>query len=196
MPFLTLLAIAVALAMDAFAVSLSTGVCLRQVRPAQVLRMATAFGLFQAFMPMAGWLLGLTVRVYIESFDHWLAFALLALVGGRMVWEGLAGGNDAEACQEPRDNTRGARLVLLAVATSIDALAVGLSFAMLGEPIWLAALVIGAVCFVLTALGLRLGCLAGRVAAISRYAEVLGGAVLVLIGLRILIEHNALLFLS
>ena len=191
MPFLTLFAIAVALAMDALAVSLSTGVCLRQVRPAQMLRMATAFGLFQALMPVAGWLLGLTFRVYIESVDHWMAFGLLALVGGKMIWEGVSGGADDAACA-PRDNTQGLRLLVLAVATSIDALAVGLSFAVLNEPIWLASLVIGAVCFVITALGVKLGCLAGRIAVISRYAEVLGGSVLVFIGFSILFEHQAL----
>ena len=195
MPFSTLFAIALALAMDAFAVSLSTGICLRQARSAQVLRMATAFGLFQALMPIAGWLLGLTVRAYIESFDHWVAFGLLALVGGKMIWEGLAGGEDDPTC-EPKDNTQGLRLLVLALATSIDALAVGLSFAVLNEPIWLASLVIGAVCFVITALGVKLGCLAGRIAVVSRYAEVLGGAVLVFIGLRILSEHQALIFLS
>jgi len=191
MPFLTLFAIAVALAMDALAVSLSTGVCLRQVRPAQMLRMATAFGLFQALMPVAGWLLGLTFRVYIESVDHWMAFGLLALVGGKMIWEGVSGGEDDATCA-PKDNTQGLRLLVLAVATSIDALAVGLSFAVLNEPIWLASLVIGAVCFVITALGVKLGCLAGRIAVISRYAEVLGGSVLVFIGFSILFEHQAL----
>jgi putative Mn2+ efflux pump MntP len=195
MPFLTLFAIALALAMDAFAVSLSTGICLRQVRAAQVLRMAAAFGLFQALMPVIGWLLGLSVRAHIESFDHWVAFGLLALVGGKMIWEGLSGGGNEAAC-EPRDNTRGLRLLVLAVATSIDALAVGLSFAVLNEPIWLASFVIGAVCFALTALGVKLGCLAGRVAVVSRYAEVLGGSVLLFIGFRILVEHQALPFFS
>jgi putative Mn2+ efflux pump MntP len=195
MPVLTLLAIALALAMDAFAVSLSTGICQCRIRPVQVLRMAAAFGLFQFLMPLAGWLLGLTFRAYIESFDHWVAFGLLALVGGKMIWEGLAGGGDAEVC-EPKDNTQGLRLLLLAVATSIDALAVGLSFAVLNEPILHASLVIGAVCFVLTVVGLKLGCLVGRVAVISRYAEVLGGVVLVFIGLRILAEHQALPYFS
>ena len=193
MPFLTLLAIAVALAMDAFAVALATGICLGRARAAQMLRMALAFGLFQALMPVLGWLLGLTVRQHIEAYDHWTAFALLALVGGKMIWEGATGGDDAPGC-EPVDRTRGWPLLVLAVATSIDALAVGLSFAVLGESIWLPALVIGVVCFALTALGVKIGCLAGRVSAISRYAEVLGGLVLVGIGLKILSEHQALPF--
>lgn len=193
MPFMTLFAIAVALAMDAFAVALATGICLGRVRAAQTLRMALAFGLFQGLMPVAGWLLGLTVRERIEAYDHWTAFALLALVGGKMIWEGLSGNADDPGC-EPKDPTRGGQLLLLAVATSIDALAVGLSFAVLGEPIALPALVIGSVCFALTALGVKIGCLARRVSALSRYAELLGGLVLIGIGLNILMEHRALPF--
>lgn len=193
MPFVTLFAIAVALAMDAFAVALATGICLGRARPVQTLRMAAAFGLFQGLMPVAGWVLGLTVRQYIETYDHWTAFAMLALVGGKMLWEGLSGNADDPGC-EPKDPTRGGQLLLLAVATSIDALAVGLSFAVLGEPIALPALVIGAVCFALTALGVKIGCLARRVSAISRYAELLGGLVLIGIGLKILAEHQALPF--
>lgn len=193
MPVATLLAIAVALAMDAFAVALATGICLGRARPGQMLRMAGAFGLFQALMPALGWLLGFSVRERIEAFDHWLAFALLAFVGGKMIWEGLTHASDDPGC-EPVDRTRGWPLLVLAVATSIDALAVGLSFAMLGQGILVSALVIGAVCFVITALGMRIGCMARRVAAIGRYAELLGGAVLLGIGLRILMEHGALAF--
>ncbi len=193
MPFVTLFAIAVALAMDAFAVALATGICLGRARTAQTLRMAAAFGLFQAAMPVLGWLLGLTVREHIEAYDHWTAFALLALVGGKMIWEALAGGEDDAACR-PKDPTQGLQLLVLALATSIDALAVGLSFAVLGQNIWLPALVIGVVCFALTALGVRIGCLVGRAAAISRYAELVGGVVLVGIGLKILAEHRALPF--
>jgi putative Mn2+ efflux pump MntP len=193
MPFVTLFAIAVALAMDAFAVALATGICLGRMRPVQTLRMAAAFGLFQALMPVAGWLLGLTVREYIETYDHWTAFAMLALVGGKMLWEGVSGEGDDPGC-EPKDPTKGGQLLLLAVATSIDALAVGLSFAVLGEPIALPALVIGVVCFALTALGVKIGCLARRVSVLSRYAELLGGLVLLGIGLKILAEHQALPF--
>ncbi|MFZ5428533.1 MAG: manganese efflux pump MntP family protein [Thermodesulfobacteriota bacterium] len=195
MPFLTLFAIAVALAMDAFAVSLATGICLRQARAAQTLRMAAAFGFFQALMPVLGWLLGLSFRAHIESFDHWAAFGLLALVGGKMIFEGLKGEDAGEECP-PKDPTRGMQLLVLAVATSIDALAVGLSFAVLNEPIWFPALVIGAVCFAITAAGVRIGCMVGHVSVISRYAEILGGVTLVGIGAKILHEHQALPFLS
>lgn len=191
MPFLTLLAIAVALAMDAFAVALATGICLRQAKAAQTLRMAGAFGLFQALMPIAGWLLGLSVREHIESYDHWIAFALLAFVGGKMIWESFASKDDDEACA-PKDPTQGMQLLILAVATSIDALAVGLSFAVLGEAIWAPALVIGVVCFLITALGMKIGCMAGHVSAVSRYAEILGGVTLIGIGLKILLDHQAL----
>jgi len=191
MPFLTLLAIAVALAMDAFAVALATGICLRQAKAAQTLRMAGAFGLFQALMPIAGWLLGLSVREHIEAYDHWIAFVLLAFVGGKMIWESFASKDEDDACV-PKDPTQGTQLLILAVATSIDALAVGLSFAVLGEAIWLPALVIGVVCFLITALGVKIGCMAGHVSAVSRYAELLGGATLIGIGLKILLDHQAL----
>ena len=184
MPFLTLLTIAVALAMDAFAVSLATGICLRPPKASQTLRMAGAFGLFQAAMPVAGWVLGLTVRSYMEAYANWAAFGLLALIGGKMIWEGVKGSED-ENC-DPKDPTTGFRLLMLAVATSIDALAVGLSFSVLGEPIWVPALVIGVVCFLITVLGMRIGCMARRVSMVSRYAEVLGGVTLVLIGCNIL----------
>jgi len=184
MPFPELLAIAVALAMDAFAVALATGICLHQARAAQLLRMALAFGLFQAVMPVAGWLLGLTVRSVIQGYAGWTAFALLAFVGGKMIWEGARGGDGDESCPR-KDPTQGVQLLLLAVATSIDAMAVGLSFSVLGQPVWFPALVIGVVCFLITALGVKIGCLARRVEALGRWAEVLGGLTLLGIGLKI-----------
>ncbi|GFK94635.1 putative manganese efflux pump MntP [Fundidesulfovibrio magnetotacticus] len=184
MPFATLFAIAVALAMDAFAVALATGICLRQAQAAQLLRMAFAFGLFQALMPVAGWVLGLAVRDFIHAYAGWTAFALLAFVGGKMIWEGVKGGEEDDSCP-PKDPTRGMQLFVLAVATSIDAMAVGLSFSVLGQSVWFPAVVIGVVCFVITALGVKIGCMAGRVAALSRWAEVLGGVTLLGIGLKI-----------
>jgi len=188
MPFPTLLSIAVALAMDAFAVALASGICLGAPTKKQILRMALAFGLFQAVMPVAGWALGLTVRDFVESFGHWLAFALLALVGVKMLWEGSRG-NRADSRCAAKDPTRGRRLLVLAVATSIDALAVGLSFS-LEYPetaIWFPAVVIGLVCFAFTAVGVWAGRMAGRVAALSRYAELLGGATLISIAFKTLL---------
>ncbi len=192
MTLLSLLAIAVALAMDAFAVAVAAGLTLDRVTPRRTFRLAFHFGLFQALMPVLGWAAGLTVRSMIESWDHWLAFVLLAFVGGRMLWEAVRGGDGQ---REPRDPTRGWTLVVLSVATSIDALAVGLSLAVLGESIWVAALVIGLVALGFTAGGLHLGRLVGGLERLARFANVLGGLVLIAIGLRILWDHGALAWL-
>jgi len=195
MPFVTLLTIALALAMDAFAVSLATGICLRQAGAGQLLRMAGAFGFFQAMMPVLGWLLGLSVRSHIEAYHPWVAFGLLSLVGGKMIYEGIRG-EDTQAHCESKDPTKGIQLLFLSLATSIDALAVGLSFSVLGEPIWFPALVIGVVCFVMTAAGVKIGCMARHVSSVSRYAEILGGVTLIGIGVNILLEHDLLTLLS
>jgi putative Mn2+ efflux pump MntP len=186
---LALLAVAVALAMDAFAVSVATGLALPRVTLRHSFRLAFHFGLFQALMPILGWLGGLTVRAWIESFDHWVAFGLLAFVGGRMLWEALQGEDGEEKRQDP---TRGWSLVLLSIATSIDALAVGLSLSVLGVSIWFPALVIGLVALAFTAAGLHLGRLVGRVRTLSQVSNALGGLVLIGIGLRILWEHGVL----
>jgi putative Mn2+ efflux pump MntP len=189
MPFPTLFAIAVALAMDAFAVSLAAGICLRTPGTARVLRLATAFGGFQALMPVAGWALGLAVRARIEAYDHWIALGLLSLVGAKMILEGAKNRAGRGEARESRDPTRTGHLLVLALATSIDAMIVGFSFSVLNQPIWFASLVIGAVCFAITAIGVRLGCLAGRVELVSRYAEFLGGLTLIAIGVMIFVEH-------
>jgi putative Mn2+ efflux pump MntP len=180
-----ILAIALALALDALAVALATGLR-RRCSPLQALRMALAFGGFQFFMPVLGWSLGASVRGYIERFDHWAAFALLAFAGGKML---LESGGEGE---EPRsDPTRGAALALLALATSLDALAVGVSLAMLKTAIWYPAAIIGLVCFALTFLGQRLGGLVpGLNPAWGRGAGALGGLALLGIGFKILFEHG------
>ncbi|MDL2216305.1 manganese efflux pump MntP family protein [Desulfovibrio sp. OttesenSCG-928-M14] len=192
MNILTLLAIAAALAMDAFAVALATGLRLGCVSAGQVLRMAGLFGLFQAAMPLLGWLLGTGAQRFIEAYDHWLAFALLVFVGGRMIREAWQTRHDGEDCQSP-DPTRGSALWLLALATSIDALAVGLSLALLGTGIVFPALVIGLVCFCLTALGMHLGCLACSLPGLGKLgakANALGGLALLCVGVKILHEHG------
>lgn len=196
MPFYELFMLALALAMDAFAVSVGTGCALRQASPGQYLRMAGAFGFFQFFMPVVGWYLGLTVQGLIESWDHWVAFFLLAWIGGSMIRESFTPvEEDENGCPlHVADPSRGKQLLILAVATSIDALAVGLSFSLLREPVWGPAVLIGVVCAVLTALGLYLGQHLSRAAIFGRRAELLGGLVLVLIGVRILYEHGALTF--
>lgn len=182
-----LITIAIALAMDAFAVAIATGVALKAVSPRQTFRLAWHFGLFQALMPILGWFLGSTVRSYIEAYDHWIAFALLGYIGYNMIKEAFDDGEETKG-----DPTKGMTLVILSIATSIDALAVGLSLSMLGLSVWWPALIIGIVALAFTAVGLHIGKTAGQAKSISKYAELLGGVVLVCIGLKILWEHGAL----
>jgi len=184
---LTIILIALALAVDAFAVALATGVSLCQVSGRQIFRLAFHFGLFQAMMNIIGWGAGLTVRTILESIDHWLAFGLLALVALKMLKDAI-GGREEEA--EKIDPTRGYTLVMLSVATSIDSLAVGLSFSVLNVSIWMPAAVIGLVATLLTFLGLKLGCLLGSASRLGSKAEIGGGIVLLGIGLHILHQHG------
>jgi len=181
----SLLAVAVALAMDAFAVAVVAGLTLVPLRTRHVCRMAFSFGLFQALMPLAGWAVGSAVHRHVAAWDHWVAFGLLAFVGAKMVLAGFRG-HDAE--RGAHDPTVGWNLFLLSIATSVDALAVGLSLAMLGTRILFPALVIGVVAAGLTAIGMTLG---RRIGALwGRRVEVLGGLVLVAIGIRIVVEHS------
>ncbi len=186
MSLIELLALAVALAMDAFAVSVTTGIRMR-CNPAAMFRMAFMFGLFQFIMPVAGWLLGFSVRSYIETYDHWVAFGLLFIIGGRMLLGALRG----EEPDRSADPTRGLTLLALAVATSLDALAVGISIALLKVDIWFAATVIGVVCFAISGTGVAIGGLlkirSGRVGELANAA---GGLVLLGIGVKILYEHG------
>jgi len=186
MNFLTVFLIALGLAMDAFAVALSGGFSAGKVTKRQTLRLAFHFGLFQFLMPILGWAAGLTVQNLIQAYDHWVAFALLAGIGGKMVYESFR--QEKNEGRKP-DITRGASLVLLSLATSIDALAVGLSLSLLRVRILYPSTVIGVVCFALTALGFAFGSRLGRL--LGRRMELLGGMVLIGIGVRILIEHLA-----
>jgi putative Mn2+ efflux pump MntP len=187
MDMLNIVAIAVALAMDAFAVAIATGVRLKRVSLRQFFRLSWHFGFFQAMMPVIGWTAGLTVRDAIARYDHWIAFALLVYVGGNMIRESFKLEKDA---QDRRDPTRGLTLVLLSVATSIDALAVGFSISLLQVAIWTPALVIGLVAGAFTVLGLHLGKAMGAAERLSPWAELIGGSVLLLIGCNILNEHG------
>ncbi len=184
MDLIVLFGIAIGLAMDAFAVSIAVSVALGGTSRRQTFRLAWHFGLFQALMPIIGWVAGRSVRPLIESWDHWLAFTLLTVVGGRMIYEALrSDGHDARRS----DPTRGWSLVVLSVATSIDALAIGLSFAALGVEVWFPAAVIGLTAGTLTlfgtlggtTLGIRFG---------SRMA-VVGGLLLIVIGVWIVYRH-------
>ncbi|HEX9850181.1 MAG TPA: manganese efflux pump MntP family protein [Candidatus Deferrimicrobium sp.] len=183
---LTLLGIAVGLAMDAFAVAIATGIALGVVSGRQTFRLAFHFGLFQFLMPVIGYLAGMSVVGYIKGYDRWLAFVLLGYIGGKMVYEGIRGGR-VEG-NDGKDPTRGMSLVVLSVATSIDALAVGISLGVLhNEGIVYPGVVIGVVACTFTAAGLHLGKRLG--AAFGKRMEVVGGLVLVAIGVKILFDH-------
>ncbi len=181
--------------MDAFAVSIAVGISLKKVSVRQTFRLSWHFGLFQALMPVIGWNLGLGVRSYIESYDHWIAFFLLFLVGGNMLREAFAVQGEDENQKADKDATKGLTLVVLSVATSIDALAVGFSMSLLATSIVLPAVIIGVVALLFTVTGLHLGKSVAGSKKISRYAEILGGIVLWAIGISILHEHRALDFL-
>jgi len=183
--WLNILGIAVGLSMDAFAVSIAAGLSIPRLTARHVFRLAWHFGLFQFMMPVAGWLAGKTLAEHIAAFDHWIAFALLGLVGGRMLHKAAGGGQKRR--EGAPDPTRGVTLVALSIATSIDALAIGLSLAFLDVGIWLPAVVIGLVAGVLTVIGISLGSrIGGR---FQRLAEAVGGIVLLGIGARLLVLH-------
>jgi putative Mn2+ efflux pump MntP len=181
---LSILLIAVGLSADCFAVAFSASISNHNYRLSQVLRAGASFGLFQAAMPLLGWLAGKTMVDYISAYDHWVAFGLLAFVSGRMFWESFRSKHSQE---KEIDITRGISLLVLSVATSIDALAVGLSFAFLEVSIAIASPTIGVVAFIVTALGFILGKNVGKF--VGRWAEVVGAVILLAIALRILLSH-------
>jgi len=176
--------IALSLSVDCFAVTMGGCVSLRNIRYIQLFRTALTFGLFQAVMPVIGWLAGSRVVEYIQSYDHWVVFALLAVVGGKMIWEAVRGEDE---CKPGADITRGLLLFSMAFATSIDALAVGLSFAFMETDIVFSVIVIGVVAFLITHLGFLVGKKAGSV--LGTRAKIIGGIVLIGIGLKVLITH-------
>ena len=186
MSLLSLFALACALAMDAFAVAIAVGIALKRANLRQTFRLAWHFGLFQALMPVMGWLGGSAVSGLVQAYDHWIAFALLAVIGGNMIREALK----EEDKREEKDATRGWSLVVLSVATSIDALAVGFSMSLLKTPIILPAVIIGLVAAGFTAVGLHLGRLLVSGKRLSLYAEIVGGLVLWAIAINILHEHG------
>lgn len=180
------LIIACGLAMDAFSVSISAGMAVKKPDAGHYFRLSFHFGLFQFMMPVIGYLAGRHIERYIRDYDHWLAFALLAFIGVRMIYAALFG-DEGETKFEERDPSRGWTLVVLSVATSIDALAVGLSLGVLGRAILLPSVIIGVTCALFSLAGVYIGKRTG--ALMGRRAEALGGAMLVLIGLKILMDH-------
>ena len=182
----SIILLAVALAMDALAVAVGLSLRFKWKSLRQFFRLSFYFGLFQFLMPILGWLAGTTVESYIRNYDHWVAFALLGVIGVRM----LRGAGDGEQIFGGGDPTRGRWLVLLSVATSIDALAVGLSISLLNVPILLPSVVIGIVAAAFTLFGMYFG---NRLRTTnSRYLEITGGLILIGIGTKILLEHTVL----
>lgn len=174
--------IALGLSMDAFAVSVCKGLSVDGVRPSHELKVGVYFGGFQALMPLIGYFLGVQFRALIENIDHWIAFVLLLVIGINMIKEAFEeSDSDIDASFSFKS------MIMLAIATSIDALAVGITFAFLQVNILPAVCFIGAVTFVVSAVGLRIGnCFGGNC---RRAAEIVGGFILILIGIKILLEH-------
>ncbi len=190
MGFLETFLIGVGLSMDAFAVAVCKGLGMKKINWRHTLIIALFFGGFQALMPLLGWALGTQFASFITPIDHWIAFGLLAFIGGKMLIDAFKGeGGCDEACgcgeDEPRLDIK--ELVMLAVATSIDALAVGITFAFFGVNIWLAILIIGVTTFVLSFAGVAIGNQFGS--RFEKPATIAGGVVLILIGAKILVEH-------
>jgi putative Mn2+ efflux pump MntP len=181
---MTILGIAIGLGMDSFAVSLVAGSKQQRLPLRTLFRMAWHFGLFQCLMTVAGWYLGTGINRYISTYDHWIAFGLLAFVGIKMIRESLSDGPGHMALNDP---TRGWTLIMLSIATSIDAFAVGLSMAFLGVRIWMPCAVIGLVTVVMTTIGMVCGKSLG--AAFGRRMMLVGGAILIVIGVRTLLAH-------
>lgn len=182
--------IGVGLSMDAFAASICKGLNMRRLSAKNMMIIGLFFGGFQALMPAVGWILGKQFEVYITSVDHWVAFALLAFIGGKMIYDVFHGDEDG-CCNEKTDKLDMKEVLTLAVATSIDALAVGISFAFLQVEILKAVSVIGVTTFVLSAVGVAVGNMFG--AKYEKNATLAGGIILILIGLKILLEHTGII---
>ena len=183
MTFVELLLIAVGVSMDAFSVSVCKGLTTRRFSMRMALVCGLWFGTFQALMPVIGYLLGLQFACFIESVDHWIAFGLLFLIGANMIREAVAGKENSKQTNALDFKT----MLLLAIATSIDALAVGVSFACIEVELWASVAIIGLTTFVFSVLGVKIGNVFGT--KFKKNAEVFGGIILILIGLKILLEH-------
>jgi len=183
MTLIEILLMAVGLAMDCFAVSLGIGTTRYASGRRPLFRLSFHFGLFQALMPVLGWSVGTQIAGLVSAFDHWLAFGLLGFVGVRMIRSGL----DADSESHSKDPSRGSALILLSIATSIDAFAIGLTLAMLQTNIFRPVLVIGLMAGGLSLFGLKVGHRLGQ--SFGKRMEVIGGVILILIGLRVLLSH-------
>lgn len=190
---LVLAGIAVALSMDAFAVSMGISAYLKEVSSRQSFRLSFHFGFFQAVMPILGWATGNQFGEWFSEYDHWIAFFILVGLGIKMLYQSISGIDTSEGDKEKGekkfgvDPTRGFSLVILSIATSIDAYAVGLTFSIIGVSVWFPAFWIGLTTCFFTLLGMRIGSFMGR--KLGKWVEILGALILILIGLRILLQH-------
>jgi putative Mn2+ efflux pump MntP len=182
-----LLLIALGLSMDAFAVSVSSGIVIRDFRFFHALRASFFFGLFQFFMPLAGWYLGSAFVSYIEAVDHWVAFGLLGFIGGKMIVEALRRRKDPPGHVTSGDIRSMKTLLVLSLATSVDALAAGVSLSIMGHGVWGSAAVIGGLTFLICLCGFEFGRRAGVM--LEKWAQLAGGLILIAIGVRILAQH-------
>jgi manganese efflux pump family protein len=187
--------IGIALSMDAFAVAITNGMTLRHSKMRSAFKISATFGLFQALMPMVGWLIGIKFSKYIVKVDHWIAFILLGIIGGKMIYEALKSEVKKENQRNEVKCLDNKTLLLLGLATSIDALTVGVSFACFQVPIIMSITIIGIITFILCFAGVFLGKNFGEL--LKGHAGIFGGIILVAIGLKIFIQHtNLMLFLK
>lgn len=197
MNFIALIFTGFALSMDAFAVSITKGMTIKNLKKSTALKMALAFGLFQGGMPLLGWILGISFESYIKSIDHWIAFILLGFIGFNMIkgfFDDRKEDNESElelSATTYKDDLSNKEIIMLAVATSIDALAVGISFAFLNVNIIPASLIICIITFLVCAVGAFIGNKVGDI--FNGYAELVGGIILILIGFNIFNEHTQIL---
>lgn len=182
MTIIEILLIAIGLAMDAFAVSICKGLSMKKMNWKKALIVGVYFGIFQALMPIIGYFLGSTFEDLVTHIDHWIAFVLLVAIGGNMLKEAFA--NNSENCNDDVDFKT---MSILAIATSIDALAVGITFAFLQANIWVSAIIIGIVTFAISIIGVKIGNKFGN--KYERKAEIVGGFILMFMGVKLLLEH-------
>lgn len=193
MGLLTTLFMGFALAMDAFAISITKGITLRKINTFISFKIAFFFGVFQAIMPLIGWLLGIKFQSYITAIDHWIALFLLSFIGLKMIFEAYEDNNNPEISVTCENELNNKELIILSIATSIDALAVGISFAFLNVNIFPLCLSIGIITFILCFIGVMVGSFLGPI--FKNYSQIVGGIILILIGINILNKHTNFIYI-
>lgn len=189
MDIISIIIIAIGLAMDSFAVCITRGMCRQQFQAARAVKVALVFGFFQGLMPIVGYLSGIAFKSWIEQFDHWFALVILSVIGLKMIYDGFfAPKNTPCNCRNMPDKVDWKKVILLAIATSIDALATGIIFVPYGNLIFIAAVIIAAVCFIFSFSGKYIGARFGKRLCVN--VEVIGGFILIGIGLKVFLQHT------